>query len=190
MAGLQYQQAFGSHIEQQVRDAQVGQEAQPFLEHLVIGLRAEVGVLRAEVLLGVDAFAEVVFAGSEGGLVVRGAFHLRFQPDERADQAAQGFVEVGQELVLLFVEGAEVVLVVFEERGMVVGRFQSIPVQVAPVAVVGDADVLHGALQRVRLDDGHRERQRAVRRGNGAAVAVGLLQVVVAVFHIDAVVGQ
>ena len=56
VAGLQYQQTFGAHIEQQVHDAQVGQEAQPFLEHLVIGLRAEVGVLRAEVLLGWKSF--------------------------------------------------------------------------------------------------------------------------------------
>ena len=55
--------------------------------------------------------------------------------------------------------------------------------EVAPLAVVGDAYVAHGALCAVVAFDGHGERLHAVSRGYQAAVAVGLLREVVATFH-------
>ena len=146
-------------------------------------------VFRAEILLGVDALAEVVGIG-RGGDVVRGALHVGSEVYQRADQTAEGFVEVHQELVLPLVEGAEIVLVILEERRVVVGGLQGVPMQVAPVAVVGDADVAREAFQRVGLHGGDGEDQRAVRRGDGAAVAVGLLGVMVVLLHEDAVVRQ
>ena len=190
-AVAEHQQALRPHVEQQVDDAEVGQEAQTLLKHLIVGLRAESRVGRAEVLLGVDALAAVLgLAGGEVGAVRRAATQVRLDVDEGAHQAAQRFVEVHEELVPLLVEGAEVVPVVLEERGVVVGRLQGVPVQVAPVAVVGDADVAHQALRRVGLHDGHGERQRPVGRGDGAAVAVGLLHVVVILLHHGAAAGH
>ena len=46
-----------------------------------------------------------------------------------ADQSAEFFVEIEQKLVFLFVEGTEIVFVVFEERSIVVGRLNSVPMQ-------------------------------------------------------------
>ena len=52
-------------------------------------------------------------------------------------------VEIEEELVFLLVERADVVLIILEERALAIGGKERIPVDVAPVGVVGDADVLH-----------------------------------------------
>ena len=144
-------------------------------------------VFRAEVFLRMNAFAEVVGPGGRG-LVGGGAFHAGRKVDERAHQAAEGFVEVHQELVPMLVERAKLVFVVFEERRVIVGRFEGVPMQVAPVAVVGDADVPRGTFRRVGLHGGYSQCQRAVGRGNGAAVAVRLFHVVLVLLHAGAVI--
>ena len=69
VAFLQDQQTFRSHVEQQVGDAEVGQETELFLEHLIIGLRMERRVGQAEILLGMDDFAEVLFMRQKLGTV-------------------------------------------------------------------------------------------------------------------------
>lgn len=183
MALLQHQQALRSHVEQQVNDAQVGQETQFLLKYLIVGLWREVGVFQSEILFGVDAFAEVCLICGELGPVFGGAFQFGLYVEQGADEAAEFFVEVYQELISLLVEGAEVIFVVFKKGCMVVCRFDGVPVQVSPVAVVGDADVLHGAFQRVRLHGGDGECQFAVWCGDGAAVAVGLFHVVVVLLN-------
>ncbi len=82
-------------------------------------------------------------------------------------------VEIEEELVFLLVEGADVVLVILEERALAVGGKERIPVDVAPVGVVGDADVLHRQGGVVVGGDG--ERERAVGGGDEHAVTIGLL---------------
>mgnify|MGYP004670897339 CR=1 FL=1 len=52
-------------------------------------------------------------------------------------------VEIEEELVFLLEEGADVVLVILEEGALAIGGEERIPVDVAPVGVVGDADILH-----------------------------------------------
>ena len=107
-----------------------------------------------------------------------------------ADQSAEFFVEIEQKLVFLFVEGTEIVFVVFEERSIVVGRLNSVPMQVSPVAVVGNPDIFHWAFRCIGLYGGDRESQFTVRSGNCASVTVGLLHIVVVLFYKNLVVCQ
>ena len=190
VALLQYQQAFRSHVEQQVDDAEVGQEAKSLLEHLVVRLWGELRVFAGEVFFRMDAFAEICFVCGEIGPVFRGAFQFGLYVYQRADEAAKFFVEVNQKLIFLLVEGTEVVFVVFKKGCVVVCRLDGVPVQVSPVAVVGDADVAHRAFQRGGLHGGDGECQFAVRCGNGATVAVRLFHVVVVLLDKRLVVGK
>ena len=52
-----------------------------------------------------------------------------------------GHVKVEQVLPLQLKEGADIIYVVIKERTVAIGAHQGIPVQVAPVAVVTDADI-------------------------------------------------
>lgn len=59
-----------------------------------------------------------------------------------AHRLADGLVEVEQTLpAVLGEEGAQIVLVVLEEGRVAVGRLQGLPVQMPPVAVVGEQRV-------------------------------------------------
>ena len=141
-----------------------------FLKDLVVRDRAKLWVF--DFVLGADGFAEIVLGGWR---IFRSADDMRIEIDKAADGLAQGFVIVQQELELLLVERSKVFLVVFKERAHVVGRDQSIPVELAPVPVVGDTDVFCQALDIVWFDDRNGERERTVRRSDDATVAVGLL---------------
>lgn len=82
-------------------------------------------------------------------------------------------IEIEEEFVFLLIEGADVVLVIFKERALAVGGEERIPVDVAPVGVVGNADVFHRQRCVVVRWDG--ERERAIGGGNNHTVAIGLL---------------
>ena len=69
-------------------------------------------------------------------------------------------------------------------------QLYGIPMQVPPVTVVGNTDIPHGALQGIRFDGGDGKSQFTVRFGNGTAVAVGLLHIVVVLFYKHFVVCQ
>ena len=106
---------------------------------------------------------------------------MRVDVDEAAAEVDEGFVHVHEVGPLTLEEGAEVVLKVFEEGGVEVGGLDGVPVLVLPVGAVADADVAHeafGAGGEVGFVDGHGQMERAVRRVDGAAVADGLLVVV------------
>ena len=62
--------------------------------------------------------------------------------------------------------------------------------QSKPVAVLRDADIAHEAFGRIGLHNGYRKCQRTVGSSNGAAVAVGLLQVMVVLLDEDFVIRQ
>ena len=63
---------------------------------------------------------------------------------EFAEFVGHGHVEVEQEFPLLLKERADIIYVVVKERAIPIGTHQGIPVQVAPVAVVTDADICNG----------------------------------------------
>ena len=137
-----------------------------------------------------DAFAEVCFIQSEFGPVFRGTFHIGLYIYQGTDETAKFFIEVGQEFILLFVERTEIVFIILKERSMVIGRLYGIPMQVPPVTVVGNTYIPHGAFQGIRFDGGDGKSQFTVRCGNGTAVAVGLLHIVVVLFDKHFVVCQ
>ena len=137
-----------------------------------------------------DAFAEVCFIQSEFGPVFRGTFHIGLYIYQGTDETAKFFIEVGQEFILLFVERTEIVFIILKERSMVIGRLYGIPMQVPPVTVVGNTYIPHGAFQGIRFDGGDGKSQFTVRCGNGTAVAVGLLHIVVVLFYKNLVVCQ
>ena len=89
------------------------------------------------------------------------------------DQTAQFLVEVEEELVFLFEEGADVVLIILEEWTLAIGGEERIPVDMAPVGVVGDADIFHR--QRCVMVRGDGEREGAVGGRDDHTVAIGLL---------------
>ena len=88
----QHQQTFRPHVEKQIHNAQVGQEAKLGLEDLIIGSRAEGGIrLR---VTRTDRLPKIV---AYRGLVTIGVTHLRLQIDQCANQLAQRLVEIKQE---------------------------------------------------------------------------------------------
>lgn len=175
--------ALGTHVEQKVRDAQVRDEAVLLLEHLIICCRMKLMVVLPS---GLGGYCMTKIGHSIGVLsVFDSRLQRHVQSDEAARQPSQLHIEIVEELELLLVEGTEVVLVILEEGGVAVGRLEGIPVLMAPVAVVADADVAHQALALSALLGGDGERQRAVGIGYEAPVAIGLLGVVVAPFDID-----
>ena len=92
--------------------------------------------------------------------------------EQLAHRLANGLVEVYQPLpAVLSEEGAQVVFVVLEEGRVAVGRLQGLPVQMAPVAVVGKQWVAC----RGCVLDGHGEGLHALSGRDETAVAVGLL---------------
>src|SRR3712207_9564434 len=85
-----------------------------------------------------DRLPEVRFSGCKLRLVFRCPLDAGVKVNQFADQAAYFFVEIGEKLISLLIERAEVVLVIFKERRAVVSRFDSVPVQMPPIAVVGN----------------------------------------------------
>ena len=97
-----------------------------------------------------------------------------------------GDVEVEVEEIFpatLLKEGAYVVGIIFEERGLAICRHESLPVEMTPVAVVGDAYVAHGTFHAVITLYRHGEGLRTIGRGNDATVTVGLLDKVVVLLY-------
>ena len=97
----------------------------------------------------------------------------------------EGFVEIHQECPLLFINGAEIILQIFEEGGFEVGGFDSVPMLPLPIAVSADAYIFHQAFaaDKVAFVDGDREVELPIGRVDSAAVAEGLLEVVLMLFN-------
>ena len=157
---LQVEQAFGTEVEDEVDDGEVGEKAVLVGENLIIG--RTFGYVRMSF-----CFLEIL-----------GAMDFRLQVDEFAAFFYQTFVQVQQKGPFLLVDGAEVVLQVFKKGGVVVAGFQGIPVLVLPVLMIADAHVLHQALsthQEIAFIHRYGELQRPVRSVDDTAVSQGLL---------------
>ena len=143
--------------------------------NLVIALRLEFGVRKG--FLGANRIAEILdfilffqFFTLNIGF---GDRNLRTDVEEFYHLRGCLHVEIEEKLVFLFEEGADVVLIIFEERALSIGGKERIPVDVAPVGVVGDADVLHRQGNVVIGGDG--EREGAVGGRDDHTVTIGLL---------------
>ena len=60
---------------------------------------------------------------------------------EFAEFMGDGHIEVEQVLPPLLKERADIIYIIIKERTVAIGAHQSIPMQVAPVTVVTDADI-------------------------------------------------
>ena len=94
------------------------------------------------------------------------------------DEAKKFLVEVGQKLPLLFIERSKVISIILKERTLPVAALQSIPMQMAPVAVIADTDVTHQGM-RCRLLNGDTKRKGTLGAVYHATVTEGLLAVTV-----------
>ena len=143
--------------------------------NLVITLRLEFGVwegfLRANRIAEILDF--ILFFQFFTLNIGFGDRNLRADVEELYHLRGCLHVEIEEELVFLLVEGADVVLIILEERALAIGGEKRIPVDVAPVGVVGDADVLHRQGDVVIGGDG--ERERTVGGRDEHTVAIGLL---------------
>ena len=124
--------------------------------NLIIGTRLEVGVWQG--VLGIDDGAEVGRGrrkeeggrrrdwggrmrdrGGRRGEEGRRRKEVRMDIKEFAHLLTDGLIEVNEVLpIVLGKEGTQVVLVIFKERRLAIGRLQSLPMQVTPVAVGGN----------------------------------------------------
>ena len=159
---LKGENTFLAHVENEVDDAEVGQETMFLLEDLIIRSGAEVGI-------------------------VGGKTHIRFclrdvwlNVKRLATFLYQSFIEVGEKSPRTLIERAEVVLEILKERGVEVRGFKRIPVLPLPICVGADADVLHDAFPRHESAavDRDGEVQRAIGRIDGTTVAEGLFLIV------------
>ena len=135
-----------------------------------------------EYFFGVYLFAEVGFVLVGLHAVFVGVADFRFESERPTEPLGEFAVVVEQKFVFLFVKRVQLVGVVFEEGRRAVCRYDGVPVQVPPFAVIGDADVAGVAFRRVGLYDRNRQGQNAVCTAYVAAVAIGLLGVVAVAF--------
>ena len=69
-------------------------------------------------------------------------FNPRLDIDQIAHFLADGLVEVEEKLPFLFKERTDIILIIIKEGRLSIGTLQGVPMQMPPVAVIADADVL------------------------------------------------
>lgn len=125
--GLKIENSFITHVEEQVEDAQVGQEAMLRLIDLIVRFRQE-GVV-CERLLRSDGFAIVdeggngrgLFGGRQLGTVLLGQLNVGMYVQQFTHLLHDRQVEVEESIPLpLFKEWAQVVFIIVEERTLAV----------------------------------------------------------------------
>lgn len=112
-----------------------------------------------------------------GGEIRFGMQYLGCEVEQVEDGMLQPLVEVYEKVNAFFVKRAQVVGVVVKKGAALVTALECVPVKVAPVSVVRDADVAHRCFAKGRFFDGHGKRLHAVGACDEATVAVGLLYV-------------
>ena len=138
-------------------------------------------------MFGTDRLPEIM---GHLRLIMIGQDHPGFNVEQLADQLLERLVEINEEIVFPLEEGGEIVGIILEEGAHVVGRDQGVPMEMPPIAVIGDPYVAGEALQRLAFLDRDGERQGAVGGGDDAAVAISLLREILAGLQADRVVAQ
>lgn len=170
-----------SHIKEEVSDTQVWQETELLSEHLIIFAGRKVSI-EAEIGFGPYEFPQVLFA--VGGLVVvfrENDFGAQIQ--QFAHLRHDSAVEFHEAIEALLIKRAKLIGVIEKIRTLLIGTDQGIPMQMPPIAVLTDAHLARCGLYHAAVLHRHGERQRPIRPFNDAAVAIGLLHVMVVVFH-------
>ena len=173
--------AFRSHVEQKICDAEVGEEAGAVGEDLIVGRRMEGGVSVGG-CFGRDDFAEVKVAGT-GSLIVRAFLNVAVQFEEFNHQLVESAVQVGQQAEVRVKHAFEIVGVELKKRTALIRRDECVPMQVSPVPVGRDLNFADTAAPVFVSHHGDGERKHSLRRGDAAAIAVGLLHIVLVDVH-------
>lgn len=170
--------SLGTFVEEEVEDGEPRQEAVSLTVDLVIGLhgedRAQGFCLRGDECAVVRGLGELF-----GGDKSLGEIEHYVKVEEAAHQFG-GRLVVVQEIfhahrrrgAFVDEERTYVVLIVFEECRFAVGCQQCLPVEVSPVAVVGNLHILN--LQALSVGHGDGQRLCPVGGGYDAAVAESL----------------
>lgn len=175
--GLQVKDGFVSHIKQQVEDAEIRLEAVFLRIDLVIRSGDEFVIL--DRMFRSDGFAEI--AGLFLGVFV-GRLHTGINIKELAHLLGYLPIEIIEIIPTTFKERTYVVLIEFEERAFAVSTLKGMPVQMTPIAVVADANVLHVALCTIEPFDGNRQYLRAVGGSDDTTITISLLDEMVVPF--------
>ena len=109
--------------------------------------------------------------------------HVGLHVEEFAKLFGYRHIEVDEILPLALEERTYVVFVIHKERTLAVSRHYGVPVLVAPLAVVADANVAHRTLRSLVTLNRHGERLHSVGGSNETAVAIGLLAEVVVLLY-------
>lgn len=146
---LQIEDGFGPHIEEEIYDAEVREEAQALCKHLIVGV--------ATLLQGC---------------------HVLMYIDEIADDFVEGGVEVDEVVVgSRNIKRREFIGIVLKEWTLSVSCAQGVPVVVAPFSVLADTDVANGYMTGGRLNRDN-QMGWAIGHRDCAPVANGLFHVV------------
>ena len=69
--------------------------------------------------------------------------YLRLDVEKFAHLFADSLVEIEEIVPTLLKERADIILIIIEERRLAIGALKGVPMQMAPVAVVADTEVLN-----------------------------------------------
>ena len=178
---LQHYARFGTHIEQKIYDAQIGEKTQTGLENLIVWHDAETRIF-LKAVLRTDKVAAVFNIWCWSLDIFRGGTYIGRQHEQFTNLGLQSVVEINQIFVGFFIELAKIVLIIREIRALFVGRHQSCPMQTAPTAVVANTQVAHGLIVLTRTNNGDGQCQRPIARRDNSSVAISLLDIMIATF--------
>ena len=116
MCSSEIEDRFVAHVEEEVEDAEVGQETVFLLIDLIIGQRLEVGIGKG--IFRTDGVTQV---DSGGGLVGGGELDVGVDVEEFAHLLYDVEVELEEGVPMVVEEGAQVVGVIVEEGALAVG---------------------------------------------------------------------
>jgi hypothetical protein len=102
-------------------------------------------------------FAKVKHAFGRMDGVLFGIMNRRRKVKERAEKPAETLVKVEEVFGFLLVKRAEVVGIIFKEGAGAISGDNGIPMEMLPIAMVGNSDVAGEAFQRSRFADGDGE---------------------------------
>ena len=154
-ASLQPQHSLIPLIKQQVEDAHIGLKAVFLLINLIVGAGNKVAVKAR--MLGANGVAEVVGEAVQSGVFSASIYRLKcsceldlwLNVEQFCHFLRDSHVKVDEKCPLLFKERAQIVFIVHEKGTFTIGRAEGMPMDMTPVPVVRDADILHGRLRKL-----------------------------------------
>jgi len=165
---FQDEDAFLTHVEDEINDAEIRKESVSLLENLIIGNCCSPCIHKGRT-------AHVVWATLQVGLNIK-----KFTALE--DEC---LIEVYEKLPMLFVERAEIILKILKEGRVEVGGLKCIPMLMLPVAMSADANVFHQTLatRKIAMVNRNGKVKFPVWRVDGTAIANGLLREVLVLLY-------